>query len=111
MARMQHEDERDANRIVVLEGSPLGTPLAKSFATIDDAEAFVIERIRVTVSAKLRDRFDQALKDQVVSEDGIKAVSSVLAGKLAFVRALATAYAPKIVITTRRYDDEDDARR
>ena len=52
-----------------------------------------------------------ALADQVVSEDGIKAVSSVLAGKLEFVRALAKAYAPKIVITARRYDDEDDARR
>lgn len=108
---MTHEDEQDANRVVVLEGSPLGTPMAKSFSTVDDAESFVITRIRATVSPQLKDRFEKALVDQVVSEDGIAAVSSVLAGKLAFVRALATAYAPKIAITTRRYDDEDDARR
>jgi hypothetical protein len=108
---MTHEDESDANRVVVLEGSPLGTPLAKSFATVEDAENFVIARIRATVSPKLKERFEKALADQVVSEDGVKAVSAVLAGKLAFVRALASAYAPKIAITTRRYDDEDDARR
>ena len=108
---MTHEDELQANRVVVLEGSPLGTPMAKSFSTVEDAENFVITRIRASVSPKLIDRFEKALLDQVVSEDGIAAVSSVLAGKLAFVRALATAYAPKIAITTRRYDDEDDARR
>ncbi len=108
---MKHEDELDANRFVILEGSPLGTPLAKSFSTLEDAETFVITRIRASVSPQLKDRFEKALIDQVVSEDGVKAVSSVIAGKLAFVRALADAYAPKIVITTRRYDDEDDARR
>jgi hypothetical protein len=108
---MEHQDEQDANRFVVLEGSPLGTPLAKSFSTEADAETFVVSRIRATVSAGLKDRFEKALVDQVVSEDGVKAVSSVLAGKLAFARALAKAYAPKIVITARRYDDEDDARR
>ena len=108
---MTHQDESDANRVVVLEGSPFGTPMAKSFSTVDEAESFVITRIRASVSPKLKDRFEKALLDQVVSEDGIVAVSSVLAGKLAFVRALATAYAPKIAITTRRYDDEDDARR
>ena len=108
---MTHEDESDANRVVVLEGSPLGTPMAKSFSTVDEAESFVITRIRASVSPELKDRFEKALVDQVVSEDGIAAVSSVIAGKLAFVRALATAYAPKIAITTRRYDDEDDARR
>ena len=108
---MRHEDETEANRVVVLEGSPLGTPLAKSFATVDEAEGFVVTRIRATVSPKLKDRFEKALADQVVSEDGVKAVSSVIAGKLAFMRALANAYAPKIAITTRRYDDEDDARR
>ena len=108
---MTHEDEQDANRVVILEGSPLGMPMAKSFSTVDEAESFVISRIRATVSPSLKDRFEKALKDQVVSEDGIMAVSSVIAGKLAFVRALATAYAPKIAITTRRYDEEDDARR
>jgi hypothetical protein len=108
---MTYEDEIDANRFVVLEGSPLGTPMARSFSTEADAETFVVTRIRATVSAKLKDRFEKALLDQVVSEDGVAAVSSVLAGKLAFTRALAKAYAPKIVITARRYDDEDDARR
>jgi len=108
---MTHQDEQDANRFVVLEGSPLGTPLAKSFSTEEDAEAFVVARVRATVSDSLKDRFEKAIADQVVSEDGIAAVSSVLAGKLAFARALAKAYAPKIVITARRYDDEDDARR
>ena len=108
---MTHEDESDANRVVVLEGSPLGTPMAKSFSTVDEAESFVITRIRATVSPEQKDRFEKALADQVVSEDGVAAISSVIAGKLAFVRALATAYAPKIAITTRRYDDEDDARR
>ena len=108
---MTHQDEQEANRVVVLEGSPLGTPMAKSFATVDEAENFVVTRIRASVSPSLKDRFEKALVDQVVSEDGIAAVSSVIAGKLAFVRALATAYAPKIAITTRRYDDEDDARR
>jgi hypothetical protein len=108
---MPHQDDQDANRFVVLEGSPLGTPMVKSFSTEDEAEAFVVERIRATVSDSLKDRFEKAIADQVVSEDGIAAVSSVLAGKLAFTRALAKAYAPKIVITARRYDDEDDARR
>lgn len=108
---MTYQDEQGANRFVVLEGSPLGTPLAKSFSTEADAEAFVVTRIRATVSPNLKDRFEKALLDQVVSEDGIAAVSSVLAGKLAFARALAKAYAPKIAITARRYDEEDDARR
>ena len=108
---MTHPDEQDANRFVVLEGSPLGTPMAKSFSTEADAETFVVTRIRATVPANLKTRFEKAIADQVVSEDGIAAVSSVLAGKLAFARALAKAYAPKIVITARRYDDEDDARR
>ena len=108
---MTHEDEQEANRVVVLEGSPFGTQMAKSFSTVDDAENFIVARIRANVSPGLKARFEKALVDQVVSEDGIMAVSSVIAGKLAFVRALADAYAPKIAITTRRYDAEDDARR
>jgi hypothetical protein len=108
---VEHHDEQQANRLVVLEGSPLGTPTAKSFATIEEAEPFIIERIRANVSPKLRDRFEKALVDKVVSEDGIAAVSEVIAGKLSFIRALATSYAPKIAIASRRYDDEDDAQR
>ena len=108
---MEHQDEQQANRLVVLEGSPLGTPVAKTFATIEEAEPFIVARIRANVSTKLRDRFEKALVDKVVSEDGVAAVSEVIAGKLSFIRALATSYAPKIAITSRRYDDEDDARR
>jgi hypothetical protein len=108
---MTYQDDDGANRFVVLEGSPMGTPMTKSFSTVADAEAFVITRIRASISPSLKARFENALVDQVVSEDGIAAVSSVLAGNLAFVRALAKAYAPKIVITARRYDAEDDARR
>ena len=108
---MQHQDETEANRYVVLEGSPMGAQVAKSFTSIEDAEPFILSRIRANVSPQLRDRFDKALADKVVSEDGIAAVSEVIAGKLSFIRALATSYAPKIVIVTRRYDDEDDARR
>lgn len=108
---MQHQDEQEANRIVVLEGSPLGTPLAKSFATVEEAEPFIISRIRASVSSEQRDRFEKAVADRIVSEDGIAAVSEVIAGKLSFIRALASAYAPRIALTTRRYDDEDDARR
>jgi len=108
---VEHQDEQQANRLVVLEGSPLGTPVAKTFATIEEAEPFIVARIRANVAPKLRDRFEKALADKVVSEDGIAAVSEVIAGKLSFIRALATSYAPKIAITSRRYDDEDDARR
>ena len=109
--RQEHQDESDANRLVIIEGAPLGMPVAKSFANIDDAESFVMGRIRANVAPAMRERFEKAVADKVVSEDGIKAVSEVIAGKLTFIRALATAYAPKIAITTRRYDDEDDARR
>ena len=109
--RQEHQDETDANRLVIIEGSPLGMPVAKSFASIEDAESFVIGRIRANVAPAMRERFEKAAADKVVSEDGLKAVSEVIAGKLAFIRALATSYAPKIAITTRRYDEEDDARR
>ena len=109
--RQQHQDESESNRLVIIEGSPLGMPVAKSFANIDEAESFVMGRIRANVSPALRERFEKAVADKIVSEDGIKAVSEVIAGKLVFLRALATAYAPKIAITTRRYDAEDDARR
>ena len=109
--RQLDQDESEANRLVIIEGSPLGMPVAKSFANIDDAESFVMGRIRANVSLASRERFEQAVADKVVSEDGVKAVSEVIAGKLVFLRALATAYAPKIAITTRRYDPEDDARR
>lgn len=108
---MPQSDNAHEVHIVVLEGSPLGTPTSKTFSSTDAAEMYVIERIRATVSPDLRERFEKALSDQVVSEDGVAAVSSVIAGKVAFVRSLAAAYAPKIAITSRRYDDDEDADR
>jgi hypothetical protein len=105
-------DDRDANRVIVLEGSPLGTPVAKSFDSADDAEDFIVTRVRAHVLADSRERFERALADRVVSEDGKKAVSEVIEGKLAFLRALAKAYArTRITITARRFDDDDDVRR
>jgi hypothetical protein len=108
---MEYQDDRDPNRIIVLEGSPLGTPMAKGFDTVEDAESFVLTRARANVSADLRDRLEKAIAERIVSEDGVKAVSEVLTSKLEFLRALAKAYAPKITITARRYDEEDDSRR
>lgn len=105
-------DDRDANRVIVLEGTPLGTPVAKSFANADEAEDFVVARVRAHVPADQRERFERAVADRIVSEDGAKATSEVIEGKLAFLRALAKAYAPaRITLTARRYDDDDDARR
>ncbi len=105
-------DDRDANRVVVLEGTPLGTPVAKSFNTADEAEPFVTARIRAHVLPDARERFERAVADRIVSEDGVKATAAVLEGTLAYIRALAKAYAPaRITITARRYDDDDDLRR
>jgi hypothetical protein len=105
-------DDRDANRVIVLEGTPLGTPVAKSFLNADEAEDFVVARVRANALAPQRERLERALQDRIVSEDGQKATSEVLEGKLAFLRALARAYAPaRITITARRFDDDDDARR
>ena len=104
-------DEQDANRIVILEGSPLGTPMAKSFATIEEAEPFVLTRVRANAPVNMRDRMDKAIAERIVSEDGVAAVSEVIGGKVAYLRALAQAYAPRVTIVLRRWDDDDDARR
>jgi len=107
----QHPDEDRANRVVILEGSPLGTPLAKMFDSLEAAEPFLLGRIRANVPVNLRDRLERALADRIVSEDGIAAVSEVIAGKLAFLRAVTAAYAERITIVLRRWDEDDDARR
>lgn len=104
-------DEQDANRVIILEGSPLGTPLAKSFETLDQAERFVLDRVRANTPVNLRERMEKAIADRVVSEDGIAAVSEVIGGKLAFLRGLVQAYAPRVTIVLRRWTEEDDARR
>jgi hypothetical protein len=112
MTQSSNTDDREANRVIVLEGTPLGTPVAKSFADADEAEDFVIARVRANVLVDQRERFERAVADRIVSEDGNKAISEVIAGKLAFLRALAKAYAPtRITLTARRFDEDDDARR
>ena len=112
MLQTYPSDDRDANRVIVLEGTPLGTPVAKSFASADEAEDFVLSRIRSHVLPAECDRFERAVAERIVSEDGTQAISEVIAGKLAFLRALAKAYAPtRITITARRFDEDDDARR
>ncbi len=108
----QDIDERDANRVIILEGTPLGTPVAKSFQSADEAEAFIVARVRANAQPAQHERFERAVSDRIVSEDGQKATSEVIEGKLAFLRALARAYAPaRITITARRFDEDDDARR
>ncbi len=105
-------NDRDANRVIVLEGTPFGTPVAKGFDHADAAEPFVVERIRGLVAADQRERFERAVADRIVSEDGVKATSAVLEGSLAYIRALAKAFAHgKLAITARRFDEDDDARR
>lgn len=105
-------NDRDANRVIVLEGTPYGTPVAKGFDDADQAEGFVVERVRANVSPASRERFERAVADRIVSEDGVKATSAVLEGTLPYLRALAKAYSGgKITITARRFDDDDDARR
>jgi len=78
---------------------------------LEAAEPFLLGRIRANVPVNLRDRLERALADRIVSEDGIAAVSEVIAGKLAFLRALTAAYAERITIVLRRWDEDDDARR
>ncbi len=107
----QLPDEERPNRVVILEGSPLGTPMAKMFESLEDAEPFLLGRIRANVPVNLRDRLERALADRIVSEDGVAAVSEVIAGKLAFLRAVTAAYAQRITIVLRRWDEDDDARR
>ncbi|WP_395707621.1 hypothetical protein, partial [Casimicrobium huifangae] len=82
-----------------------------SFATIEEAEPFVLTRVRANAPVNLRERMEKAIAERIVSEDGIAAVSEVIGGKLAFLRGLAQSYAPRVTIVLRRWDDDDDARR
>ncbi len=105
-------DDRDANRIIVLEGTPLGTPVAKGFVTIEEAEDFIVARVRANTLPGVASRLETALVDRVVSEDGEKAVSEVLQGKLVFLRALAKSFVgTRVTIAARRFDEDDDVRR
>ncbi|TAG46948.1 MAG: hypothetical protein EAZ30_11275 [Betaproteobacteria bacterium] len=96
------------NPVVVLEGSPLGTPTSRTFATVEDAESYVLERVRAQVNPSLKQRAETAIADRIVSEDGLKAVAEVLTSKLDFLRALTKAYAPKITISVRAVEERED---
>ncbi len=97
-----------ANKITVLESSGLTTIAAKSFATEAEALAHVIARARVHIPAAQKSRFEQTLIDRVVSEDGEKAISEVIAGTLPFAKALAKAFAPQLTIVSGQYGQDDD---
>lgn len=103
-------DHPPSHSVVVIEGSPLGTPTTKGFTTVEAAEDFIIERVRANVSTSLRERMEKALADRIVSEDGVKAVAEVLTSKLEFLRAFAKAYASKITISERRVQKDEDER-
>lgn len=107
----QPPDEQDANRFVILEGSPLGTPMVQMFNTLEAAEPFVLSRVRANAPVNLRERMEKAISERIVSEDGVAAVSEVIGGKLAFLRALVQAYAPRVTIVLRRWTEDDDLRR
>lgn len=100
--------EKINHPVVVLEGSPLGTPTSCAFATIEDAEHHLLGRVRALVHPSLRARAESAIADRIVSEDGLKAVAEVLTSKLDFLRALVKAYAPKITITVRQAEVSED---
>ena len=98
-------------RFVVIEGSPFGTPKIASFPTETAMREHVLARVRALAAPQMQARIEQAIADRVVSEDGVSATSEVLAGTLAFVRALARAYAPKLTITEKTpAQDEHDER-
>ena len=95
-------------KITILEGSGLTTNAAKSFATESEALAYVIARARALVPAAQKSRFENAVVEKIVSEDGEKAVSEVIAGSLAFAKALAAGFAPQLTIVSGSYGKDDD---
>jgi hypothetical protein len=96
-----------ASKITILEGN-LSTTSAKGFDTDEAALAHVIVRARAMASPEQKNRLEKALFDRIVSEDGVKATSEVIEGKIAFAKALAKAYAPQLAIVTGSYGKDDD---
>jgi hypothetical protein len=96
-------------RFVVIEGSPYGTPATQGFADEESLRTHVLARVRALAAPAQRERVERAIADRVVSEDGVSATSEVIAGTLPFLRALAKAYAPKLAITERRSERDEDA--
>ncbi len=96
-----------ASKITILEGT-LSTTSAKGFDRDDDALAHIVTRARALAAPEQKGRLEKALMDRVVSEDGVKATSEVIEGKVAFAKALARAYAPQLTIVTGSYGKDDD---
>jgi hypothetical protein len=97
--------------VTVLEGSPSSRtpPTAKKFDEETAMLAYVIARARTYVLPEQKERFERAVFDRIVSEDGVKATSEVVAGAAEFAKALCQAYAPQITLITRPYaDDKED---
>ncbi len=95
-------------KITVLEGSGLTTTAAQSFTTEGEALAHVIARARALVPAEQKARFENAIAEKIVSEDGKSAVSEVVAGILPFAKALVAAFAPQLTIISGSYGKDDD---
>jgi hypothetical protein len=96
-----------ASKITILEGT-LSTTSAKGFDSEDAALTHVITRARALASPDQKRRLEKALFDRIVSEDGVKATSEVVEGKMAFAKALAKAYAPQLAIVTGSYGKDED---
>lgn len=95
------------SKITVLEGTGFTTKAAQSFDNEAAALAHVIARARTYVSPAQLARFENAVAERIVSEDGKKAVSEVVAGSTAFAKALAVAFAPQITVVTGSYGKDD----
>ncbi len=98
-------------KITIVESVGLSTTAAKSFSSETEALAHVVARIRASLPVDQRPRFENSVRDRVVSEDGVYAVSEIVAGTIPFAKALAKAFAPQISIITGSYgkDEDEDA--
>lgn len=96
--------------VTVIEGSPHARtpPTVQKFDDEAALLAHVIARARTYVSAEQAERFERAVAERIVSEDGRKATSEVVAGTVEFAKALCAAFAPQITLVTRPYPDDAD---
>ncbi|MCS6996069.1 MAG: hypothetical protein NZ533_03795 [Casimicrobiaceae bacterium] len=101
--------DRPPARFIVVEGSPFGRPSTHSFASEEALRAHVIARLRLLVAPAERERLERAIAEGVVSEDGVRATAEVIAGTVPYLRALAKAYAPTLVIAEKRPEAPEDA--
>jgi hypothetical protein len=94
-------------KMTVLESAGVSSTAVKSFENESQMLAHVIARARTYVLPAQAGRFEKAVIERIVSEDGEKAVSEVVAGTVAFAKALVAAYAPQISIVTKAYGKDD----